>query len=249
MSKIIFIFILVFVSNKQNQTVALGFPNLRHSTFKVESIPTQQLDTIVVTAPNFEPLKYVSFSYIVREGSKRYRKMNKYSYQNSPNDSGNKNNSGILVGTNRSIAAKTYENYTGKVATVKRMKALPKELAFDIYKKKYWCKIRGEEMKVHNPLLVDMIFNAYCSSPASTISSFKKIISSFNHPTDKIRRITSNDIIQFNKICSTYHDEKSFYNEFRKSRDEFYTRKSKNKNKRGLLKWLNDYDISSKIYL
>lgn len=67
-------------------------------------------------------------------------------YQADPDDPGNYNSLGELVGTNHGISARFYERVLGYPPSVSDMKAITKDLALKLYKKYYW-----------DPLLADYI--------------------------------------------------------------------------------------------
>ena len=58
-------------------------------------------------------------------------------FQMMPEDAGNYNSEGDLVGTNFGISAPVYEKYIGKVPSVSDMENITEEEARDIYKKDY----------------------------------------------------------------------------------------------------------------
>jgi hypothetical protein len=180
------------------------------------------------------------FTYIMRKDSKREIKLRDGTFQLSKHDSGNYNSDGELVGTNRSIAAKTYEHYMKKKATLKRMKELSFEDAFYMYERMYIEIMQGEKFLVHNPLLLDMIFNAICSS-AGTIH-FKQVLYKCGCMPSKEFNITSKEVECFNRnISISYEKEKKFYETFWKIRESYYIQKSKKPQHKGLLKWIKDY--------
>lgn len=63
---------------------------------------------------------------------------NEGGYQDFPEDPGNYDPSGNLIGTNFGITPRTYNRYYGRYPTVRQMKALPYIEAMDIYKRLYW---------------------------------------------------------------------------------------------------------------
>lgn len=67
-------------------------------------------------------------------------------YQSSPEDSGNYNSLGELVGTNWGISAPTYEGWIGRAPTKKDMLNMSKSTAEEIYHKKFWAAIRGDQI-------------------------------------------------------------------------------------------------------
>lgn len=59
-------------------------------------------------------------------------------YQADPNDPGNYDPSGNLIGTNFGITPKTYDRYYGSYPTATQIKALSYIAAMDVYKALYW---------------------------------------------------------------------------------------------------------------
>jgi lysozyme family protein len=64
-------------------------------------------------------------------------------YQANPNDPGNRNSRGELVGTNYGINAKVYEKIVGRVPSVKDMQNMPESVAKKYYMLK-WEEIKGD---------------------------------------------------------------------------------------------------------
>ena len=78
-------------------------------------------------------------------------------YQANPNDPGNYNSLGQNVGTNRGISAKMYESWIGRPPTVSDMKNITTATARQIYKARFWDKIRGDELP--NQPVADILFD------------------------------------------------------------------------------------------
>jgi len=62
-------------------------------------------------------------------------------YVNHPNDKGGP--------TNWGITQKVYEAYKGRPVTIDEMKKMPVSDAIDIYKKNYWDKVGGDNLKYY----------------------------------------------------------------------------------------------------
>ncbi len=71
-------------------------------------------------------------------------------YQAWKADKGNYNKKGELVGTKYGISAEAYEDYYKKTATKTAMQNLTKEAAKEIYKKKYWNRMKGDDISSQN---------------------------------------------------------------------------------------------------
>jgi lysozyme family protein len=84
---------------------------------------------------------------------------NEAGFQKNPKDPGNYNSLNQLVGTNRGIAAPTYEAYIKRVPTEQDMRAITPEIARAIYKVNYW-----------NPLKLDLVPDQYLANQLFDIS-------------------------------------------------------------------------------
>lgn len=82
---------------------------------------------------------------------------NEGGYQVSPNDPGNYNGAGQLVGTNWGISAKVYEEWLGRSVTAQDMKSMTKATAKNIMQAKYWDKIKGDQLP--NQYVADIFFD------------------------------------------------------------------------------------------
>ncbi len=118
---------------------------------------------------NYKPILSATFKF---EGG----------YQNSPNDSANYTSKKILVGTNRGISAIALEEYwrvTGKGGqpTVADIKALTSNDAEKIYKKLFWDKIKGNDIK--NQSVAWIIFDSFIASGSYGIKRTKTAINKY----------------------------------------------------------------------
>jgi lysozyme family protein len=108
-------------------------------------------DTVLVTAPppipapaaapeNLPDMAQFQTAYdIVRKHEGGYQKM--------PEDSGNYNSLGQLVGTNWGINAQVYESYLEQPPTEQDMRDMPRHIALGIFKRIYWDRIKGDEIR------------------------------------------------------------------------------------------------------
>lgn len=67
-------------------------------------------------------------------------------YQDHPNDTGNYNSLGQLVGTNYGISAPVYEEWIGRPPTRSDMQAITPAIARQIFRVNYWNDIRGDQI-------------------------------------------------------------------------------------------------------
>lgn len=92
------------------------------------------------------------FEEWIQPGKRRYRRIyDQPTYQELYNDPGNWTGgsvgSGVLVGTNRSISAPVLSAWRGYTVTKEQMKSLSADEALNIYKVKYWDKVKGDSIK------------------------------------------------------------------------------------------------------
>lgn len=78
-------------------------------------------------------------------------------YQAWTNDTGNYNSLGHLVGTNWGISAPVYERWIGKPPTLLEMRNMPKQVAEEIYKARFWDRIQGS--RISPQYLADIIMD------------------------------------------------------------------------------------------
>lgn len=128
-------------------------------------------------------------------------------FQNSPNDSGNFYN-GVLMGTKYGITPAAYKSYYNAEPTPVIIKNLTIEKATPIYKKKYWDKIRGDEIK--NDSVADLMMFTVVNSGTGQISTLKKlanITAGKKIMAETATPFTSNEIKLLNELPqSIYHN-------------------------------------------
>lgn len=78
-------------------------------------------------------------------------------YQKNPNDPGNYNSNGQLVGTNMGITPNILQPYFGRVPSENDMRNLSPQLAKKIYRERFWDKIKGDRHQ--HQYLVDILFD------------------------------------------------------------------------------------------
>lgn len=87
-------------------------------------------------------------------------------YQSDPNDTGNYNSLGELVGANHGISAKFYEGITKVIPSVSTMKSISKNQALTWFKKHFWDKVQADKIKSQAvaEMMADHAINAGVSS-------------------------------------------------------------------------------------
>lgn len=78
-------------------------------------------------------------------------------YQANPNDTGNYNSLGELVGTNHGINAQVYENWLGYPPTQQQMANMPQSTAKLIFQTRFWSKMMGDQ--ISSQPLADIIYD------------------------------------------------------------------------------------------
>lgn len=118
-------------------------------------------------------------------------------YQCYPDDNGNwtggKKGVGFLIGTNRGITAPELFLYINRLPTIADMKNLTHNDAIQIYKKKFWDKIKGDEIKEQAMAdqLYDMAVNAGVSAAVKLAESITGIPKTGKMTTLLINKLNS----------------------------------------------------------
>lgn len=87
-------------------------------------------------------------------------------YQANPNDSGNYNSRGQLVGTNWGVSAPVYEAWIGRAPSVADMKAMSQNTAIQIYRTRYWDRIMGDA--INNQAVADIFLDGAINHGVTT---------------------------------------------------------------------------------
>jgi lysozyme family protein len=127
-------------------------------------------------------------------------------YQAYPTDRANYTSSGKLVGTNRGISAIAYEDYLGREPSVDDIKAITPEIARAVYKKLFWDKMRGDEIKNQN--LAEIIFASYIGNISQGNKIMKNSLAKVGHNFETIKRPFQDEVL---KAINRSNPEKLFY--------------------------------------
>lgn len=141
---------------------------------------------------------------------------NEGGYQKHPNDKGNYNSKGILVGTNHGISAKTLEKWNGYPATENDMKNLSRTEAKEIYYKYYWLPIQGNSIldQENAELIFDHSVNAGVGG-ASKLT--QRTVNRLGGSLAVDGSIGHKTISELNKV-----NQQAFFDAFKLARIEFY---------------------------
>ncbi len=136
-------------------------------------------------------------------------------YQNAPEDPGNYDPYGNLIGTNYGITPRTYYNYYGRYPSVRDIQILPYIEAMAIYKKLYWDRnqlstipdqavanqildtlvlhgqgaslIQQAANNMNYPLPIDNVYGSRTRTAVVTLSSDPKLANRFNDALVNVR--------------------------------------------------------------
>lgn len=141
---------------------------------------------------SFEPILEKTFNF---EGG----------YQNYESDSANYTSSGKLVGTNRGISAIAYQQYLGYEPSVDDMMAITPAIAKNVYRKLFWNKIRGDEIKDQD--VADIIFATYIGNPAKSNKIVQASLAQLGHDVS-VKTTYPDEVV---KAINRSNPEKLFY--------------------------------------
>lgn len=95
-------------------------------------------------------------------------------YQAFANDTANYNSLGQLIGTNHGISAIAYEQYLRRPPSVADVKAITTEIAKAVYKKLFWDKVQGDQLK--NDSVAHIVFDSHIGSGGTGLKQVRKAI-------------------------------------------------------------------------
>jgi lysozyme family protein len=85
---------------------------------------------------------------------------------------------GQIIGTNRSVAAPTLISWRGRLVSNAEMRALSMPEAKQIYKVKYWDKIKGDYIQGSQDI-ADVLADMKSSAGGNAIKQMQKVLNSF----------------------------------------------------------------------
>ena len=149
---------------------------------------------------------------------------NEGGYQKHPNDKGNYNSKGILVGTNHGISAKTLEKWKAYPVQENDMRDLSLTEAKEIYYKYYWLPIQGNAINDQDN--AELIFDH--SVNAGVGGASKLVQRTINHLGANLSvdgAIGNKTIYELNRV-----NQPAFFNAYKNARIDFYKSISKGSN-------------------
>lgn len=162
-------------------------------------------------------------------------------YTDDPDDNGNwtggKIGLGELIGTNWGISAPTLatelKRVGGNPPTASTMKNLEYASAVAIYKRNFWDRIKGDDIK--NQWVAEIIYDAYVNQSGWTRKMLEDTLQNTGKPTSVSVPLKKDTIDAINSVSPA-----QFFNEFKKQRKLRYEETSKRPNQAKYLKgWMN----------
>jgi len=95
-------------------------------------------------------------------------------FQIMPEDSGNYNSRKELVGTNWGINAQVYEQHIGRPPTERDMRTMPRHVALAIFKRLYWDRIKGDEIR--DQQVANILFDGHVNHGRWGIQMMQKVL-------------------------------------------------------------------------
>lgn len=95
-------------------------------------------------------------------------------YQAHPEDRGNYNSRGQLVGTNWGISALLYEDYLGRPPSKRDMQAMTRNTARKIYQKRFWDRIKGPEIRTQQ--VANVLLDGYVNHGRFGVQMIQEIL-------------------------------------------------------------------------
>lgn len=131
-------------------------------------------------------------------------------YQNNPNDSGNYNSIGQLIGTNWGISAPVYESFLGYPPTQADMQSMTASTAKAIYKQRFWDVIKGDQ--INNQQIANILFDGRVNHGSFGVVLMQRILGVEDDGV--VGPITLNAINSANPQL--------LFNEYKNARADFY---------------------------
>lgn len=162
-------------------------------------------------------------------------------YTNNPSDNGNWTGgvvgAGELIGTNWGISAPTLvaelKRLGGAKPTASTMKNLQYASAAAIYKRMFWDKIKGDDIKNQN--IANTIYDAYVNQSGWTRLMIADTLKNIGKPTDVKVPLKAEVVEVINSVSP-----EEFYREFNKQRKKAYEITAARPNQGQFLKgWMN----------
>ena len=160
--------------------------------------------------------------------------INEGAYQKHPNDRGNYNSNGDLVGTKFGISGPVLEEWRNmEVISELDMFNLPKNEAEEIYRRNYWPPIMGDQ--IENQKNAEFIYDhAVNTGIGRTRKLVQQVLISLGEKIE-LDGIFGNLTIQsLNKV-----DSNIFFEEFKNERIKYYKSISNGRNRVFLDGWIN----------
>lgn len=158
-------------------------------------------------------------------------------YQNHPNDSGNYNANGDLVGTNMGITPDTLQSYLGYVPGALDMQQIDEALAMQIIQDRYWNKLKADQ--IGSQYVANIIVDHYVNT--GRVKPIQALLNTMGESLTVDGIIGPKTLAAINR-----QDPAVLHDSFRKVREAYYRDLAdSNPSKYGvfLTGWLNRLDL------
>lgn len=117
----------------------------------------------------------------------------------------------ILIGTMRGIAAPVLAEFLGRIPTVEEMKNLSKQTALEIYRKKYWDRMKGD--LITSQKIAELLFDGCVNHGNNTgIKLMQKVLGVAQDGIMGPNTLNAINTGNFQKIYEDYKNERiNFY--------------------------------------
>lgn len=138
-------------------------------------------------------------------------------YQAHPDDDGNYNSLGQLVGTNWGISAPVFESWIGYPPSKARMEQMTKDDARKIYKSKFWDDVKGDQ--INSQPLANILFDGRVNHGRLAVKFLQRLLG-----------VAQDGIFGPITLKATNNaNPAKLYNDFKNYREDFYKRLAKRK--------------------
>ncbi|RRO19682.1 glycoside hydrolase family 108 protein [Flavobacteriaceae bacterium 14752] len=151
-------------------------------------------------------------------------------FQNHPEDQGNYNSLGELIGTNHGISTRLYEKIIGRPPKECDIKCITKQEAISIYKNEFWNKLRADE--INSQAVANTVVDHHVNSGRGVILAQQVLNQNFGFELTKDNILGNNTLNALNTIS-----EIKFVKEYNSAREDFY--KALNNNTAFINGWIN----------
>lgn len=161
-------------------------------------------------------------------------------YQSSSQDAGNYNSLGQLVGTNKGISARFYEQVIKRPPTVADIKGITKQMAINIYRDYFWNTSKANQ--IHSQAVANTIVDHQVNAGSGVKLAQKVLNKYFQKNLSEDNSMGNQTIAALNSV-----DESNFVNRYNEARAAYYASLSNASTfLKGWLKRLESFAVEKK---